>query len=296
MYSMPVAQNAVLIVDDDPDYRKLLQNRLDNAGFSTGEALDGAEAIEILKVESYDVILLDLNMPRMGGYEVMQWMQEQPNTRDTKVIVLTANSIRDHVVTSLTLGAKDFITKSASTLELVTRVRRLCQIKTLEANVDNRIADKEVLQSTILLVDDHDLSIALTARRVENEGYRVLQATRGDDALSTIETQDIQLVLLDIDMPDISGLEVLKRLRTSRPKEELAVIMVTALDDPDTVIDCINTGADDYIMKPFHAAELTARISTILRFSLLLNKEHKRRRQHEELAALGERIRNSETH
>ena len=265
---MPVAQNAVLIVDDDPDYRKLLQGRLEHADFTTAEACDGSEAVEILKVESYDVILLDLNMPNMGGYEVLQWIQGNANTQDINVIVLTANSIRDHVVTSLTLGAKDFITKSAGKLELLTRVRRQCQIKTLEGNANNKIADKELLQSTVLLVDDDQLSIGLTARRIENAGYRVLRATRGQDALSIVQNEDIKLALLDIDMPDISGLEVLKHIRAIQPKEELAIIMVTAIEDPDMVIDCINAGADDYIMKPFHPAELTARINTILEDSV----------------------------
>jgi DNA-binding response OmpR family regulator len=290
---MSVAQNAVLIVDDDPQYRGLLRERLDNAGFSTVEAGDGSEAVDILQVESYDVILLDLNMPNMGGYEVLQWIQGNANARDTNVIVLTANSIRDHVVTCLTLGARDFITKSAGKLELITRVRRLCQIKSLEANADNRIADKEVQQSTVLLVDDHDLSIELTARRVETAGYRVLQATRGKDALSIIRNEGVHLVLLDINMPEVSGYETLREIRATKAKEELAVIMVTAVEDPDTVIDCINAGADDYIMKPFHPGELTARINTVLRYSLLLKREHERRQRHEELAALGQRIRDS---
>ncbi|MCW8800214.1 MAG: response regulator, partial [Desulfobacter sp.] len=268
---MPVAQNAVLIVDDDPDYRKLLRGRLEQADFTTAEARDGSEAVEILKVESYDVILLDLNMPNMGGYEVLQWIHGNTNTQDINVIVLTADSIRDHVVTTLTLGAKDFITKSAGKLELITRVKRLCQIKTLEGNANNKIADKELLQSTVLLVDDDELSIGLTARRIENAGYKVLRASRGQDALSIVRTKDIKLALLDINMPDISGLEVLNHIRAIKPKEELAIIMVTAIEDPDIVIDCINAGADDYIMKPFHPAELTARINTILRFSLLLN-------------------------
>ena len=291
---MPVAQNAILIVDDDPDYRKLLRGRLEQADFTTAEARDGSEAVEILKVESYDVILLDLNMPNMGGYEVLQWIHGNTNTQDINVIVLTADSIRDHVVTTLTLGAKDFITKSAGKLELITRVKRLCQIKTLEGNANNKIADKELFQSSVLLVDDDELSIGLTARRIENAGYKVVRARSGQNALSIVRTEDIKLALLDINMPDISGLEVLNHIRAIKPKEELAIIMVTAIEDPDMVIDCINAGADDYIMKPFHPAELTARINTILRFSLLLNKEHRRRRQHRELAELGERIRNTE--
>lgn len=290
---MQVVQNAILIVDDDPNYRKLLKARLSHAGFIITEASDGSEAVEILKVESYDVILLDLNMPNMGGYEVLEWINGNNNTQDSNVIVLTAESNRDHVVTSLTLGAKDFVTKSADKLELIMRIKRVCEIKTLEAKTHNKISDEELLQSNILVVDDDKLSIGLTARRLEKHGYKALQATNGKDALSTICEQEINLVLLDINMPDINGFEVLKRIRSIKSKEELAVVMVTAVEDPDTVIDCINAGADDYIMKPFHPTELIARISSILQFSLLQNKEFHRRRKHQELADLGKKIRDS---
>ena len=290
---MPVVQNAILIVDDDPNYRKLLKGRLSNAGYTITEASDGSEAVEILRVESYDVILLDLNMPVMGGYEVLEWINGNTNTKDSNVIVVTSESIRDHVVTSLTLGAKDFITKSASKLELILRVRRLCEIKTLEGKSNTKIRDEELLQSTILLVDDHELSLGLTARRIEKQGYKVLQAINGKDALSIIQKNDINLVLLDINMPDINGFEVLKRMRAIKSKEELAIIMVTAVEDPDMVIDCINSGADDYIMKPFHPAELIARISNILQFGLLLNKDYHRRRKYIELAEIGQQLRDS---
>ena len=292
---MPAAENAILIVDDDPQFRQLLRERLQNAGYLIAEAADGIEALDILKVESYDVILLDLNMPKMDGYEVLEWLKHNKNTRDTNVIVLTGDSKRDTVVATLTLGAKDFITKSAGKLELLTRVRHLSGIKVLEQKTHETISDEELTNSTILIVDDEDLSIELTARRIEKQGFKVLRANNGEQALSLLNTQDIQLVLLDINMPDMDGYEVLKRMREQKRKEELAIIMVTAVEEPDTVIDCIKSGADDYIMKPFHPTELIARISTVLRFSLLLNKEYQQQLKHQSLAELGDQIRSSDT-
>lgn len=292
---MPAANSAILIVDDDPHYRSLLRERLQNAGYLISEAADGVEAVEILRVESYDVILLDLNMPNMDGFEVLEWLKQNKNTRDTNVIVLTSDSKRDTVVTSLTLGAKDFITKSAGKLEMITRIRYLSGIKVLEQKTHEKISDDELASSKILIVDDEALSIELTARRIEKQGFSALRANSGEQAIAMVKEQDIQLVLLDINMPGMDGYTTLKHLREHKAKEELAIVMVTAIEEPDIVIDCIKAGADDYIMKPFHPTELIARITSVLRFSLLLNKEYRQRQKHQILAVLGTQIRNSDT-
>jgi DNA-binding response OmpR family regulator len=292
---MPAANSAILIVDDDSHYRSLLRERLQNAGYLIAEAADGVEAVEILRVESYDVILLDLNMPNMDGYEVLEWLNQNKNTKDTNVIVMTADSKRDTVVTTLTLGAKDFITKTAGKLEMLTRIRYLSGIKVLEQKTHEKISDEELANSKILIVDDEPLSIELTARRIEKQGFTVLRADSGEQAISMAKEQDIQLILLDINMPDMDGYTTLKHLREYKAKEELAIVMVTAIEEPDTVIDCIKAGADDYIMKPFHPTELIARITTVLRFSLLLNKEYLQHQKHQALAELGTRIRNTDS-
>jgi DNA-binding response OmpR family regulator len=291
---MPAANSAILIVDDDPQCRSLLRERLQNAGYLITEAADGLEAVEILRVESYDVILLDLNMPNMDGYEVLEWLSQNKNTRDCNVIVLTADSKRDTVVTSLTLGAKDFITKSAGKLEMLTRIRYLVGIKVLEEQTHEKISDAELASSTILIVDDEPLSIELTARRIEKQGFTVLRANGGRQAIDMVNELDIQLVLLDINMPDMDGYTTLKHLRKAKAKEELAIIMVTAIEEPDIVIDCIKADANDYIMKPFHPTELIARITSVLRFSLLLNKEYQQRLKHQRLAELGAQIRSTD--
>lgn len=293
---MSVAQHTVLIVDDSAEFRALTRTRLEKAGFETTEASDGEQAINSLKVETPDVVLLDINMPNMDGFDVLDWL-EHNNTVNTNVIMLTGDSNRDNVVTCLTLGANDFILKSAPNIELVNRIRRLCETRLLEGLNHSPVSSAELHAAPILIVDDDELSVSLTARRLENEGFTVVKANHADEAYRLLQNQTIHLMLLDIHMPDVNGFDLLKKIRQDYPPEQIGIIMVSANDNADMVIDCIRQGADDYIMKPFHQAELLTRVQTTLQHTLITYKEYVKRRHHENLAQLGMQIkgRNQET-
>lgn len=289
---MPVAQYTVLIVDDNAEFRALMKRRLEAAGFETMEACDGEHAINSFKVETPDIVLLDINMPNKNGYEVLDWLEHNKIVK-TKVIVLTGDSMRDNVVTCLTLGAKDFVLKSAPKTELLNRIKLLCETKSLkEANHDT-VRSEELYAAPILIVDDEELSVNITARRLEKEGYTVVKAHHADEAQNIIKTKNIRLALLDIHMPDINGFDLLKMIRKDYPPEQIGIIMLTANDDAEMVIDCIQHGADDYIMKPFHQAELLIRVQACLQHTLITQKEQTKRRRHEDLAQLGLQIKNS---
>lgn len=256
---MPVVENSVLIVDDDPAFRILLKRRLEAAGFVTSEAGDGAEAIEVLKVETPDVVLLDINMPNTNGYEVLDWIKHN-NSQSINVIILTGEDTREHIVGCMTRGAKDFLLKSAGRLELISRLRRLCEISNSDENTHYRITDTDPRTAPILIVDDQELSVDLTARRLANDGLTVYRAYSGSEALQILQDREIRLVLLDIDMPDINGYDLLSKIRQQYPADKLGIIMLTATDDPKAIINCMRMGADDYITKPFRHNELVTRI------------------------------------
>jgi DNA-binding response OmpR family regulator len=116
--------------------------------------------------------------------------------------------------------------------------------------------------STILLVDDEDSIQKLLAYPLEREGYRVLQARDGEEALERFASERVDLVVLDIMLPKLDGLEVCKRLRA---ESEVPIIMLTARDDElDTVLG-LELGADDYITKPFSIREFRSRVRALLR-------------------------------
>jgi PAS domain S-box-containing protein len=116
----------------------------------------------------------------------------------------------------------------------------------------------------LLVVDDHEMNRDMLSRRLRRQGYEVVTAVDGPDALALIEERDFELVLLDIEMPGLSGLEVLKILRQRRSAIQLPIIMVTARQQTHDIVEGLNCGANDYLTKPIDLPIAIARIQTQL--------------------------------
>jgi len=117
---------------------------------------------------------------------------------------------------------------------------------------------------TVLVVDDDETNRTLLARRLERQGHRVLLAAGGNEGLAVARREAPDVILLDILMADLTGYEVLARLKESDATKEIPVLMITGLDDPSSVSRCIGLGAEDYLAKPFEPLLLRARISSCL--------------------------------
>ncbi len=134
--------------------------------------------------------------------------------------------------------------------------------------------------SRILVVDDNASNRDLLTRRLQRQGHTVLQAEGGESALAMVEAETLDLVLLDLMMPGISGYEVLTRLKAAPRHRDLPVIMISALTELDSIVRCIEAGADDYLTKPFDPTLLRARVGSSL------DKKHLRDREREMVEAL----------
>ncbi|MFA3920922.1 adenylate/guanylate cyclase domain-containing protein [Ruegeria hyattellae] len=135
------------------------------------------------------------------------------------------------------------------------------------------IAKTDALTGTILVVDDVEANRALLARRLERDGHVVRIADGGHSALEMMPQHAFDLVLLDLMMPDINGYEVLKRLKESEDLRDIPVIMISALDEIESVARCIEVGAEDYLPKPFNPILLKARIRAALEKSQWRERE-----------------------
>lgn len=120
---------------------------------------------------------------------------------------------------------------------------------------------------TILAVDDEEHILDLIVYNLENNGYSVLRADTGEEAMELLEKETIDLVLLDYMLPGIDGIEVLKKIRSDKKLKRLPVIMLTAKSDEISKVIGLELGADDYLTKPFGVHELVARIKAVLRRS-----------------------------
>jgi adenylate cyclase len=129
--------------------------------------------------------------------------------------------------------------------------------------IDN--GELDVHEGRLLVVDDHSTNRDLLARQLARQGYSVVTVGSGQEALNKLSSQEFDLVLLDVLMPGMNGLEVLTRIKENPDWAEVPVIMISALDEVDSVVRCIELGAEDYVAKPFNPVLLTARIRSNLR-------------------------------
>ncbi|HSQ29913.1 MAG TPA: diguanylate cyclase [Gemmatimonadaceae bacterium] len=149
-------------------------------------------------------------------------------------------------------------------------------------------APRDAEPARILIVDDHEDNVELLRARLEAWGYQALTAGDGDEALSKVDEDPPDLILLDVMMPKIDGIEVARRVKGNSSLPFIPIIMQTALDTTESKVEGLEAGADDYITKPIDFAELKARVNSMLRIKRLQDELEERERQ---LLEANERLR-----
>jgi adenylate cyclase len=148
-------------------------------------------------------------------------------------------------------------------------------LRTVQPLHADSAAQEAVLSSRVLVVDDNASNRDVLARRLTREGHQVVTAANGASALELAATQEFDLVLLDLVMPKMNGFDVLRRLKATEHTSHVPVIVISALDELDTVVRCIESGAEDYLTKPFNPVLLRARINASLEKKRLRDREKK---------------------
>ncbi|MDQ2870099.1 MAG: response regulator [Acidobacteriota bacterium] len=200
----------VLIVDDDEGVRRLLALELEPYGLRVLEAGDGAEGVRLARVERPDVVLLDVLMPRMSGWDALRELKESPETRGIPVIVLSAVENRAF---GLALGAFDYLVKPLGRPDLLSALGR---------------AGVLASRGHVLVVDDDADVRAVLEQELVAAGFRPKGVGGGAEALEELERERPAAVLLDLMMPPPDGFEVLYRIRENPKWKDLPVVIVTS--------------------------------------------------------------------
>jgi two-component system cell cycle response regulator len=265
----------ILVVDDEEDHRDLLQELLTTAGYQVVAAADGQTALAQATAAPPDLILLDLLMPGMDGFEVCRRLKASAATETVPIIMVTGLGQVTTKETALTSGADDFVTKPVEPADLRARVRAMLKVRRIRQDLDRTLAylheleagrhaqRRQVLDTVvggghprpplvagtmpILLVDDEALTREFYGDLLAEHGFRVFAASNGAEALELARRNPVEAVILDIMMPEVSGLEVLEHLHKKDP--DLPVIMLTAHANSRNAIAALKLGAFDFIVK-----------------------------------------------
>lgn len=233
----------VLIVDDEPSIRRFLRHILETEGFLVIEARTGVDAVAIARREKPAIVLLDLVLPDIDGFDVLGRLKEHSSTRHIPVIILSIIEDEDRC---FRLGASDYLPKPIDRERLVDRVSRL--IAAGPARRVNGIGH-------VLCVDDDDSVLKAVATILTGHGFQVDIARNGQDALVLAQDKQPDLIILDLMMPGMSGHEVLLALKQNSGTAEIPVMILTAAE-PDERIRALQGGAESLMTKPFTEKEL----------------------------------------
>jgi signal transduction histidine kinase/DNA-binding response OmpR family regulator len=208
----PGDEPVVLVIDDDPDARDLLDRTLQGAGVRVVTAGDGREALDLARSLHPAAITLDVLMPRMDGWEVLRELKADAATRDIPVIMVTMTTDRN---LGYALGATDFLTKPVARAQLV-------------ALLDRHAGGSG--ERHALVVDDKTENREVLRRVLGNEGWRVSEAENGLLALEEVAKDPPALILLDLLMPVMDGFEFVLEMRRRDPARQIPIVVVTAKD------------------------------------------------------------------
>ncbi|MEI6306365.1 MAG: response regulator, partial [Deltaproteobacteria bacterium] len=246
-----MTKERVLVVDDEPINVKIIASCLENEGYDVFKAYDGTEALRITRESKPDVIILDVMMPGLDGFEVTKQLRQNPDTNIIPIILLTALGATKDKVKGLNVGADDFLTKPTNFYELRARVRSLLKLKQLhekafsinnsDAHLVTQGDDTPKEKNIILIIEDDVIEAKKSSSILVKAGYNTITASTAQEAEEILNNSVPDLILLDIMLPDRSGIELLATLRGKLEFENLPIIIVSSIDDLITKVKGIDT-------------------------------------------------------
>ncbi len=264
-----LSRHTVLIAEDDRLMRRYLEAQLAPLGLKVLQASTGTETLECVKAQHPDLVLLDIVMPGMDGFEVCRRIKADPATRDVVVVHLTAMQ-RDAKDRSFESGADDFLNKPPHVVELRTRVRHHLLLRQAQGQAAPETAGEplrweEGRPARVLVLASHPNLLDHMGAEIAAMGHDVQKADSIQGALPLISTSMADLVVMDHHLSDGNAIQLAGMLRGVRRTRDLPILMVCARQNLEQEIREGDTGPTDFLTKPFLPAELRMRVGQMLR-------------------------------
>ena len=236
-----IIKRKVLIVDDEEDIRNLLRLTLEEEGFDVRVAFNGKEAVEKLKTESFEILLTDIKMPIMDGIELLKTARVL--NPEIVAILITGFPSIDTVREAHSSLAFDYIIKPFDPNTVLNCINAALSRRTIAHDLL-----KSVHKPKVLVVDDEPIITNLFEVSLREAGYPIEIADNGKKAMERFMYGDFNVVITDVNMPEMDGRSLLDNLKSLKP--EVIVIVITGYPSVDSAIETMRMGAYDYITKP----------------------------------------------
>ncbi len=234
----------ILIVDDSMTIRFALRKELEQMGAIVTEAADGLQGFETAKSESFDLIITDVEMPRMDGFSFCEKLKSHNVKRSIPIIILSSKERDEDIERGFKVGAAGYVPKSNAKNELGERVQEILDRNSL------------LMGRTILVVDDSATTRNVIEKALTKAGFRVLLAADGKKALEVLCQYTPDMILSDLHMPEVDGLAFCKSVHENKSLREIPFIIMSSDGDRASMRRLLQHGASAYLVKPFNIDQL----------------------------------------
>ncbi len=266
----------VLIVDDDPTALAALEMRLSEEYFEVSTADDGEQGLEQMKADPPDIVLLDVVMPGINGYEVCERMRSDPELLHVPIVMLSVKSEPEDVVQGLKAGADDYLEKLFDDVVVLARIRSLVRSKLMMDEFRRReqtsnqlgvldseedLIDSDVLERRILVIDDDAETVGRISMALASS-YQVTSECDPDRAMAVAGDGEFDLIVVSLTMDGSDGLRLCSHLRTMEETRQTAILVITEPDSSEMLVRALEIGVSDYLKVPVNTDEMMARVRT----------------------------------
>ena len=267
----------VLIVDDIEQNLRLLEAKLKMEYYTVYTADNGFDCLKMAKEKSPDIILLDVMMPEMDGFQACRKLKDDPATASIPVVMVTALTEQEDKIRGLESGADDFITKPIDEFHLFARVRSLIRIKELfdelklRDKTNSQLGGSQIkhysavdIRSTIVIINDDIFQVRKMKERLEQDGHKVI-IHNPSEPLDILQKTEFDLAIVSTMMEESNGLRISVEIKGMEDKRKIPVLIMVDESNKETMLKGLQVGIDDYIIEPLDINELMARVRTLLR-------------------------------
>jgi CheY-like chemotaxis protein/two-component sensor histidine kinase len=263
-YSKP-RRKRLLVVEDDKTEQMSIAELLGSDDIEILTTGTGVQALDLLRQDPCDCVVLDLRLPDMSGFEVLEELRADATLSDVPVVVFTGRELSAEEDARLHTMARSIVVKGVESPERLLDEtalflhRIVTDLPPEKQRMLERLnsSDEDLVGRTVLLVDDDARNIFALSSVLERRGMRVLTATTGSEAIGLVEsTPDLAIVLMDIMMPEMDGYQTMQVIREKPSLRRLPIIALTAKAMKGDREKCLEAGASDYLAKPVNTEQL----------------------------------------
>jgi CheY-like chemotaxis protein len=238
---------SVLIIDDSATFRGALAEAMRAKGYEVLQASTGEEGLRVAASARPSMTVVDGQLPGIDGVTVIRRLKSDPALRRMPCLLLTASGERKDEIQGLEAGADAYVQKGSDVELVLARIAALARSAGDASSYGLAILPSSA--SRVLAVDDSRTFLDALASTLEEEGHEPVLATGGEEALRALKRQEVDCILLDLEMPGISGLEACRRIKADPERRHIPLIILTGREDRNALIESLEAGADDYVAK-----------------------------------------------